>query len=44
VRDSGALKMRAGTVLRLAETREAHDILEGTFLRPSGKIALRVSK
>jgi NADPH:quinone reductase-like Zn-dependent oxidoreductase len=38
--DGGELKTRVGTVLPLADTREANMMLEG--LRPKGKIILNV--
>jgi NADPH:quinone reductase-like Zn-dependent oxidoreductase len=38
--DSGASRTRVGTVLPLAEAREAHLMLEGIRSRPKGKIVL----
>ena len=40
--DRGNLRTRVGTVLPLADAREAHFILEGQRPRPKGKIALSV--
>jgi NADPH:quinone reductase-like Zn-dependent oxidoreductase len=40
--DSGALRTRVGTVLPLAEAREAHLMLEGIRRAPKGKIILAV--
>jgi NADPH:quinone reductase-like Zn-dependent oxidoreductase len=40
--DSGKLKTRVGTVLPLADAREAHFMLEGTRPHPNGKIVLAV--
>jgi NADPH:quinone reductase-like Zn-dependent oxidoreductase len=40
--DSGKLKTRVGTVLPLADAREAHFILEGRRPPPRGKIVLTV--
>jgi NADPH:quinone reductase-like Zn-dependent oxidoreductase len=39
---AGRLTTRVGAVLPLAEARAAHEMLEGTRPRPSGKIVLRV--
>ena len=40
--DSGGLRTGVGTVLPLADAREAHFILEGRRLRSKGKIVLTV--
>jgi NADPH:quinone reductase-like Zn-dependent oxidoreductase len=40
--DSGNLRTRVGAVLRLADAREAHFMLEGVYPRPKGKIVLAV--
>jgi NADPH:quinone reductase-like Zn-dependent oxidoreductase len=40
--DRGELKTRVGTVLPLADARDAHMMLEGRRLPPKGKIILRV--
>jgi NADPH:quinone reductase-like Zn-dependent oxidoreductase len=40
--DSGKLRTRVGTVLSLADAREAHFILEGQRPPPNGKIVLAV--
>ena len=40
--DGGKLRTRVGTVLPLADAREAHFILEGRRPRPKGKIVLSV--
>ena len=39
--DAGLLKTHVGVVLPLAAARCAHEMLEGTRLRPAGKIVLR---
>jgi NADPH:quinone reductase-like Zn-dependent oxidoreductase len=39
---AGRVRTRIGAVLPLAEARAAHEMLEGTRPRPSGKIVLRV--
>jgi NADPH:quinone reductase-like Zn-dependent oxidoreductase len=40
--DGGNLRTRVGAVLRLADAREAHFMLEGVRPRPKGKIVLAV--
>ena len=40
--DAGNLRTRVGAVLRLADAREAHFMLEGVRPRPKGKIVLAV--
>jgi NADPH:quinone reductase-like Zn-dependent oxidoreductase len=40
--DGGNLRARVGAVLRLADAREAHFMLEGVRPRPKGKIVLAV--
>jgi NADPH:quinone reductase-like Zn-dependent oxidoreductase len=40
--DGGSLRTRVGAVLRLADAREAHFMLEGMRPRPKGKIVLAV--
>jgi len=40
---AGRLATRVGAVLPLAEARAAHEMLEGSRPRPSGKIVLRVA-
>jgi NADPH:quinone reductase-like Zn-dependent oxidoreductase len=40
--DGGKLRTRVGAVLRLADAREAHFMLEGVRPRPKGKIVLAV--
>jgi NADPH:quinone reductase-like Zn-dependent oxidoreductase len=42
--DAGTLTKCVGAVLSRAEARRAHEVLEGTPSRQSGKIALRVSE
>lgn len=41
--DDGRLRVRVGTVLSLAEAREAHEMLEGRRPHDAGKIVLRVA-
>lgn len=41
--DAGTLKADVGVVLRLAETRKAHEMLAGTVPHPRGKIVLDVA-
>ena len=41
--DAGDLTVNVGTVLPLAEARVAHEMLEGSRSRPSGKIVLNVA-
>ena len=40
--DGGQLRTRVGTVLRLADAREAHLMLEGIRPAPKGKIVFAV--
>lgn len=40
--DAGELAVRMGTVMPLAEARQAHEMLEGMRARPRGKIVLEV--
>ena len=40
--DGGELRARVGAVLRLADAREAHLMLEGLRPHPKGKIVLAV--
>lgn len=42
--DGGALKTRVGTILTLADAREAHFMLEGRRRAQKGKIVLRVER
>jgi NADPH:quinone reductase-like Zn-dependent oxidoreductase len=41
--DGGELKARAGTVLPLANAREAHLMLKSMLTPPKGKIVLRIA-
>jgi NADPH:quinone reductase-like Zn-dependent oxidoreductase len=41
--DAGRLKARVGTTLDLQEARRAHEMLEGSGGRPTGKMVLRVA-